>query len=95
MIHQITIRDLNTFGNQLPKNSPVRKDIHKSVLEAIESKIKYLFLDDEDEVDIHLLKAIAAAKILEKKTKRTITNPTPDMANYMSVQEYILSGGGL
>lgn len=89
MIHKITIRDLNNWANQLPRNSPGRKDIHTSVLEAVDAKIPHIFLDDEDEVDRHLLKGIEAAKILEKennKRKRTYDNQIP----YVSVQEYIL-----
>ncbi len=89
MKHKITIRALNTLGNQLPQHSPVRKIIHEQVLEAVEAKVSHILLDDEDEVDIALLKGLEGAKILEKKsnkTKRTIDNQTP----YMSVKEYIL-----
>ncbi len=70
MIHKITIRELNTLANQLPQNSPVRKNIHTSVLEAIDTKVSYIFLDDEKVFDKHLLNGIAAAKILEKESKR-------------------------
>ena len=93
MKHKITIRDLNTYGNQLPKNNPIRKDIHAAVLDAVKAKVSCIYLDNEDEIDIHLLNGIAAAKILEKesnkKTKRIPINPTP----YISVQEYLLGRG--
>lgn len=93
MIHKITIRELNTIGNQLPQNSSVRKTIHDQVLEAINAKISYILLNDEDKIDLHLIKMVAASKALEKesnKAKRTMDNPTP----YISVQEYILKRMG-
>jgi len=92
MIHKIPIRDLNTFGNQLPQNDPTRKDIHTAVIEAIEAKVSYIFLDDEIPLDKCILKGIATSKILEResnKGKRNTTNLKP----YVSVQEYILRKG--
>ncbi len=76
MIHKITIRELNTLGNQLPQNNPIRKIIHLQVLEAVDAKVPYILLDDKDEVDIALLKGIKGAKILEKESKRAAIKGT-------------------
>ncbi len=92
MMHKIIIRDLNTFGNQLPHHTKLRKDIHAAVLVAVQRKAPYVFFDDAVPWEAKVIEGIAAAKILEKegnKAKRTISNQTP----YMSVQEYILRGG--
>ncbi len=93
MIHKIAIRDLNTFANQLPKDSPVREDIHAQVLLSVEVGVSHILLNDEKLFDKLLLHRITAAKILKrdpKKTKRTTVNQTP----YISVQEYILRRKG-
>ncbi|KKL13052.1 hypothetical protein LCGC14_2529610 [marine sediment metagenome] len=67
MIHQISIRDLNTLGNQLPRGN-MKKDIQAFVLKAVEVKLSHLPFNDEIEGDARIIKAIKAAIIIEKNS---------------------------
>ncbi len=94
MIHKISIRDLNTLANQLPKNVPFKKIIQDMVLEAVAKKQTHILFDDQDKVDAIILEGLPLAKTQEKlqnQKQRMIKNQTP----YVSVQEYILRGGKL
>ncbi len=66
MLHKILIRDLNTWGNQLPPYSKVRKDIHAQVLKAVEEGVPDIILDDTIEIESIMWRAIQASKILER-----------------------------
>lgn len=67
MIHRVLVRDLNTLGNLLPKDSLIKKSIHYLVLSAVEKKKMYVELDDTNKAQAFLLKGIPLAKTEEKK----------------------------
>ena len=68
MIHKISIRDLNTLGNQLPKDVIFKKQIQDLVLEAVDMKRTHILFDDSNEVDSLVLEGILLAKKREHMT---------------------------
>lgn len=66
MLHTITIRELNTLGNQLPATSKNKKAIQEAVLAAVEVGLPYLVFDDTDDCDAILLRGVAIAKAKEQ-----------------------------
>ena len=66
MKHKVLVRDLNTLGNQLPKHSLFRRDVHAMVLRAVEVGESHLILDDEVEVGAVMIKGIPLAKMQEQ-----------------------------
>ena len=71
MIHRISIRDLNTLGNLLPKDVSFKEPIQNMVLEAVAAKQTYILFDDNDKVDSIILEGIRLAKIQEHTNNNT------------------------